>query len=195
MDPLEKLTEKNKKHERIKQNERIEVARHLPLITLYIIIYLSIYVFLSVDNFAPNTDSLLGMSKQVWLFAMIISGGFGAILFIGSIASVIWFFLVSSYIEFKRIPKRAILILLLAKVSSFCFFMLGSYLDTIININSQLIAKFMNFGYETTPFLITLPANMFIAGVALIFLKILISIASIPLDAKKHAEKLTALYK
>ncbi|AOT08375.1 hypothetical protein [Pseudoalteromonas luteoviolacea] len=190
MDPLEKLTEKNKKYESIKRKERIEVIKHLPLTVLFIIIYLSIYVYLSVDSFKPNTDSLLGMSKQVWLFSMIISGGFCMIFFVGSLASLISACILCKHIKFKHISLQAALIPLLSIALSLAFFMLGHYLDQVINNHSSSIAKLLSFGYEATPFLITLPVNMLIAGTTIVLFKTLISVASIPLDAKKHVAKM-----
>lgn len=195
MDPLEKLTERNKKYEKIKRKERIEVVKHLPLIAVFIIIYLSIYVYLGIDNYKPNTESLLGMSKQVWLFSMIISGGFCVIFFVGSLASILWFFLISKHIKVKHLPLKAVFIPLLSFILSLVCFMLGHYLDQLIHDNSSSIAKMMRFGYETTPLLIALPINMFIAGIALMLFKTLISIASFPFGAKKHAEKIIALNK
>ena len=191
MTPLEKLAEKNKKYEEIKKKEWLEVLGHLPLALIFLVTYISIFIFFSTDSYDPDELNLLGMSKQVWFFAMVLSAGTGAICFIGSISYILWIYLIAWRLKIKVSIFKLFVISFISLIISLMFFLLGKYFDWLIHQNSLSISKFMRFGFEKTPFPIEMAINFVIVCVAMFLLQVSMFVASIPFKAKRHAGEMT----
>lgn len=192
MDPLKKLAEKNRKHAEIKRRERLETLGHIPIVLVSLAAYFSIFAFFSMDNYDPVEFPLWGLSKQVWFFAIVLSGGIGSICFIGSLSYLIWLHIFAHKLEIKVSFFRISMISAVSLGISFLFLLLGKYLDSVIHDNANEIANFMRFGLREIPGPIEFALNLFIIFISIVLLQIAMFIASLPFKASKHAREFKA---
>lgn len=192
MDPLEKLAEKNRRHAEIKRRERREALSHIPMVLISLVVYFSIFAFFSLDNYDPKEFPLWGLSKQVWFFAIVLSGGIGVICFIGSLSYLIWLHIVAYKLKMKVSFFKISLMSVFSLGISFLFLVLGKYLDSLVHNNANEIANFMRFGFRETPFPVEFAINLFIIIISIILLQVGMLIASLPFKAKRHAREFTA---
>ncbi|MBE0357352.1 hypothetical protein [Pseudoalteromonas phenolica] len=193
MEPLDKLAEKNTKYAAIKRKERLEVLGHIPLALISLAAYIFIVIFFGTDTYDPDEANLWGMSKQVWLVAMVLSAGFGGIFFVSSLSFIVWVQLIARNLKTKVSILKLSVFSVISLSISLVLLLLGKYLDWLIHHNSLLIAKFMRFGFETTPFLIEMAINFLILCIAIFLLQIAMFVASVPFKAKRHAREITAI--
>lgn len=91
MDPvLKRLAEKNNVHRKTLRRERIQHLKLLPFAVAFLALYLGSWYFLIGYDGEVQGTRFLGMSKQVWFFAMILSSGIGALFIASSLAFVVW---------------------------------------------------------------------------------------------------------
>lgn len=192
MDPLEKLAEKNKKYAEINKKEWLEVLGRIPFVIVSLAAYISIFVYLGTDSYDPDELNLWGMSKQVWFVAMVLSAGIGATFFVASLSFIVWIQLIARNLKSKVSTIKLFIFSAISLSVSILFFLMGKYLDWLIHHNSLSIAKFMRFGFETTPFLIEMATNFIIVCIAMFLLQIAMFVASVPFKAKRHAGEITA---
>jgi len=193
MDPLEKLQKRNEKHNGIQESDKKEILITFPLALVLaaigILSYFSLSFYLMGEDIDLFNLDFRGMAKNVWVLAMIMTLGCGAIFFVMSISIIIWFHL------FAQELGRQVRVFGVFRISttfllvSSIFFFMGRWLNGLILENRREISQFLNFGYNQAPTLLEMFSTYFTMGLAVLMLQGLYKAIKIPFNAKSHAEK------
>ena len=109
-----------------------------------------------------------------------------------SLSFIVWVQLIALNLKTKVSIFKLFVFSVISLSISFVLLLLGKYFDWLIHYNSLSIAKFMRFGFETTPFPIEMAINFLILCIAMILLQIAMFVASVPFKAIRHAREITA---
>ena len=191
MDPvLKRLAEKNKAHGKILTRERSQYLKLLPFAVVLLALYLGSWYFLIGYDGEVQGTVLLGMSKQVWFFAMILSLGIGGLFIACSLAFVVWSTIAAQQLQGTVNAFRVNLTSFLCLSASVIFLLVGKWLNTMIILNNKDIAQFWYFGSEQTPFIVEFILTSANVIIAMLLVMIFLFIISLPFKARRHAQEL-----
>lgn len=191
MDPvLKRLAEKNKVHRKTLRRERIQHLKLLPFAVAFLALYLGSWYFLIGYDGEVQGTRFLGMSKQVWFFAMILSSGIGALFIASSLAFVVWGTIVAQQLKGSVNALRVNLTSFLFLSASVALLLVGKWLDALIISNNKDIAQFWYFGFEQTPFIVEFILTSVNVIIAMLLVLTFLFIIALPLKARRHAQEL-----
>ncbi|GAB2196539.1 hypothetical protein [Sessilibacter sp. MAH4] len=189
MDVLEKLAEKNRRHN---QQQRINRRKRFPKIlvmTIAFAAWVSIFIFLNIDTYNPESFPFWGISKQIWLAAMILSIGTGLVFITYSCSFILWILWLAKRIVVRTLLLKISIIMFMSLGLGFLFigfgFGFGLYLDHIIRDNISSITVFFEFGFDKTPRLIEVFLNFVISTASMFLVVIECLVVSAPFGERR----------
>jgi hypothetical protein len=167
----------------------MEALKFFPLAIVCLALYLGLSYFLLVDKDISGLN-LVGLSRHIWVLAMELTVGVGAVFFIGSFASVIWHFIFVRALGAKSNFTKANSIFVFSLSISILLFMFGKWLTLLITNNAVAVSEFVSFNIYPPPFLIRFALDIVIAIVGIFLMVVCYFVASLPFKAKKHVQEL-----
>ena len=189
MDPIQKLSERNKKHAEITKNERKESRRLYPLALLFYFLYFGGYYFYFSNEEKFLSFEFWELTKQVWLISMVTVGGMGSLFLSASLSILIWLNIFLKELGAKVNLFRSSIFSIMSIFISYSFFIFAKWLNIFIIDNNKNIYEFLSVDFPGMVSLIEAGLYYIVGIISITFWALFFFIVSIPFNAKKHAKE------
>lgn len=186
MDAMERLAEKNRRHNELVSNEKRANLKLLPFLLLYLVIYFWGASYLIDVDQQEGRRVFTGMTIYVWLLSCLICYGFGSIKLAHALMytlSVEWLAKVLN----KQVRHFHVISVCIRRLFySAAWMYAGIWLGDVIRENDRSIASALRFGFESTPFILEAIAGLILLLVFMVMFMMLFAVLYLPGQIKQE---------